>query len=306
VSQAGARTDATLAPSAGAARAGRLARGAIERSGALRRVVKSGLVQEQVKTARALSVVRERPRLLRGRLSRRGTGRYELRRSGRPFHLRHGSNDVAILNKIFARDPSLSGYEPPAAVASALAATPAPRILDVGANIGLFGVFALERWPDAEITSFEPDPDNFRVLDLTVAANRRDGYWDAVPAAVSDREGELSFAPGGEAKAHLAPGGAGEETIVVPAVDFFGRVGDGVDLVKMDIEGGEWSILADPRMASVPARVIRLEWHTEFCPAEDARAEAIRLLGAAGYANVVDGDRRHARNGVVWAWRESI
>ncbi len=269
----------------------------------MRRVVKSDAVQGQIKTARALTVVHERARFLRGQIAGHGTARYELRRRPGVFHLRHGSGDVLILNKIFARDPATSSYEPPAAVAAALDATRAPRILDVGANIGLFGVYALGRWPEARITSFEPDPDNFRVLDLTVRANRREGSWDDVPAAVSNADGELVFAPGDGAKSHLSPTAADEATITVPAVDFFDQLGDGVDLVKMDIEGGEWQILADPRLATAPIKVIRLEWHTLLCPEDDARTAAIDLLKAGGFPHVVDGDRQHARNGVLWAWR---
>jgi FkbM family methyltransferase len=295
--------DTTTAKSGAGVRAGQVARGWIDRSGPVRRVVKSDLVQSQIMTARALSVVHERARFLRGQLAGHGTARYELRRRPGVFHLRHGSGDVAILNKIFARDPATSSYEPPAAVAAALDATRAPRILDVGANIGLFGVYALGRWPEARITSFEPDPDNFRVLDLTVGANQREGSWDDVPAAVSNADGELEFAPGDGAKSHLSPTAADEATITVPAVDFFGRLGDGVDLVKMDIEGGEWQILADPRLATAPVRVIRLEWHTLLCPEDDARTAAVDLLKAGGFPHVVDGDRQHGRNGVLWAWR---
>ncbi|HEY2055860.1 MAG TPA: FkbM family methyltransferase [Solirubrobacterales bacterium] len=298
-----AAADTIAAKPGTGARAGRVARGWIDRSGPVRRVVKSDPVQDQIMTARALTVVRDRPRFLRGQLTGRGTARYELRRRPGVFHLRHGSGDVAILNKIFARDPALSSYEPPAEVAATVDATAAPRILDVGANIGLFGVYALGRWSDARITSFEPDPDNFRVLDLTVGANQREGSWDAVPAAVSDAVGELNFAPGDGAKSHLSPTEADERTITVPAVDFFDQLGDGVDLVKMDIEGGEWQILADPRLATAPIQVIRLEWHTLLCPQDDARAFAIDLLHAAGFEEVVDGDRRHLRNGVLWAWR---
>ena len=64
--------------------------------------------------------------------------------------------------------------------------------------------------------------------------------------------------------------------------------------------------MADPRRpppATAPVRVIRLEWHTLLCPEEDARTTAIDLLKAAGFPQVVDGDRQHVRNGVLWAWR---
>lgn len=40
-----------------------------------------------------------------------------------------------------------------------------PVVFDVGANIGIFALFAAERWPGARIASFEPVPDVFRVLE---------------------------------------------------------------------------------------------------------------------------------------------
>lgn len=283
------------------AHAGRLIREFIRRSPAVRSVVKSELVQHQVRTGRALTVIRGRGRFLANQIAGSRTERYELRDSGLAFHLRHASGDVAILNKIFARDAAVNSYEPPPAVAAALG--PAPRILDVGANIGLFGVFALTRWPSAQITAYEPDPSNGDLLRKTVAANDTGGRWTVVGAAVSNAPGELRFVPGLGAMAHIA-NPAEDGTIAVPTIDLFGEVGDGVDLIKMDIEGGEWAIMADARFAALNAKAIRLEWHTFHCPQPDARAEAIRLLQAAGFACTEEADRGHFRNGVLWAWRD--
>lgn len=46
-----------------------------------------------------------------------------------------------------------------------LPALPAePVIFDVGANIGLFTLFAFDQWPDAHVYAFEPVPEIFDVL----------------------------------------------------------------------------------------------------------------------------------------------
>ncbi|HEY2053322.1 MAG TPA: glycosyltransferase family A protein, partial [Solirubrobacterales bacterium] len=55
----------------GRTQVGPVARATIQRSGSVRRVIKSDIVQEQIKTARAMSVVRDRSRFLRGRVTRR-------------------------------------------------------------------------------------------------------------------------------------------------------------------------------------------------------------------------------------------
>lgn len=290
-------------PSSAGAIGGRLIRVAIHRSGIVRSVVASGPVQRPIKVGRALTVVRGRTRFVAQQLGGRRTARYELRECGLAVHLRPRTGDIAILNKIFAREAARSSYEPPAEIAAALGAARAPKILDVGANIGLFGVFALSRWPDAQITAYEPEPSNRRVLCQTVAANGLGRRWTVVGAAVSNTPGQLRFVPGLGAEAHIATTGEAR-TITVPTVDLFTQDGDGVDLIKMDIEGGEWAILTDPRLATLAARAIRLEWHVLHCPEPDARAAAIRLLRAGGFTQIVDADHEHDRNGVLWAWRE--
>ena len=269
----------------------------------IRSVVKSAPVQQQIMTARALTVLRGRPRFLTLQMLSHRIARYELRGSGLKFHVRHRTGDLAILNKIFAREGTADSYSPPPEVLAALG-TGAPRILDVGANIGLFGVFANDYWPGARITAFEPDPDNLRVLRATVAANGLGDRWEVVEKAASNAPGKLSFVPGLRAEAHIA--GAGERgTLTVPAVDLYEWQGSGVDLIKIDCEGGEWAILADPRLSSLKASVIRLEWHTLLCAQKDARAEAVRLLRAGGFAHILDADNEHDLNGVLWAWRDS-
>jgi Methyltransferase FkbM domain len=71
------------------------------------------------------------------------------------------------------------------------------------------------------------------------------------------------------------------------------------DLVKIDIEGGEWALMADPRFGS--ADTIVLEYHATGCPQPDLHAAARRLLEGHGYELVplFEGDDF----GMVWAFR---
>lgn len=45
-----------------------------------------------------------------------------------------------------------------------------PVIFDVGANIGVFSLFALEEWPNCRVFAFEPIPDIFRVLEMNLVS----------------------------------------------------------------------------------------------------------------------------------------
>jgi FkbM family methyltransferase len=282
-----------------------LIRAAIRRSPALRAAVASPPIQWTVQTMRGASAVRPASSFVANQLRSTQVRSYRLRESGLSVAIRHRSRDVAILNEIFGGTGGFEGYAPPPEVAAWLDDAAAPRVMDLGANIGLFGLYILSRWPAAQLTAFEPDPDNAALLRHTVAANGLNEFWQVQAAACSNRGGTIPFAAGLLSEARIAePGELG--TIDVPMVDVFAEDSN-VDLLKIDIEGAEWAILTDPRLSDLKARAVVLEWHTRDCPAPDPRAEAVRLLRAAGYTNVLDvGDSPVRRtDGVLWAWRPS-
>jgi FkbM family methyltransferase len=232
---------------------------------------------------------------LRELLRRRGLAYYRVRESGYRVAIRHGAAAVWVLAEVFSRHC----YEPHGEAAAALERP--QEILDLGANIGLFGVYAAARWPQARIVAFEPDRDNAALLALTIAANDLAGRWELVRAAASNRDGRVAFAAGLNASSHVADAGSGEPAVEVEMLDVLPRIAQ-ADLLKMDIEGGEWAILGDPRFAQAPPRVLVLEYHPHMCPGPDPRAEAGRALAAAGMRVHPVSDRGDG-HGVMWAVR---
>ncbi|HEX4436076.1 MAG TPA: FkbM family methyltransferase [Solirubrobacteraceae bacterium] len=270
-------------------------------------------VQVVARTVRSARAVSEPVRFTALQLAGpRRESAYSLRRSGLTVHLRHRTRDLAIFKEIFGANAWPSVYEPPTAVESIVAAADEPRVLDVGANIGLFGIFAVERW-GASVESFEPDPGNVPLLRRTIAANGLQSRWTLREVAVSNRDGELPFVSGLFAESQLSgvgdPAARAEgavslskgHTISVPVVDLFETNHD-VELLKMDIEGAEWDILTDPRLSELKARAIVLEWHSIGCPEPHPHEAAVRLLAEAGYEAQQDGDMPGA-TGMLWAWR---
>ena len=225
-------------------------------------------------------------------------GRYRLRRSGRLVCLRHNTADPIVLQEIF-----YSGhYVPPNRVANFLEGLGgAPRVLDLGANIGLFGVWVLERFPDAEITAFEPDPSNAAVARCCIAANAVGNRWRLVEAAAASADGRAPFVSGEYLRSRLAPEAGGLEVETVDILPYF----KGVDLAKIDIEGGEWAILGDPRFRELDVPVIALEYHSDQAPGRDPQAVALDALAEAGYeAEVVE--EFGLDQGMLWAWRPEV
>jgi FkbM family methyltransferase len=265
-----------------------------KRSGFLRALVNHRLRWQILALLRVARLLRPTYAFLIGEL-RGGTRRYSTP-SGVTVLLRHRARDVDLVDEIFG---AVHAYEPPQAVATEL--RDPLRILDLGGNIGLFGAFALGRWDVQEMTSFEPDPENAAILRATIDANNATNRWSMRPVAVSNAAGVMSFLPGQLAESRRA--GPDEAGIEVPTRDLF-SLDHRVDLLKIDIEGSEWSILTDPRLSDLRARVVVVEWHWRFAPVPDAHAAALAFLTGAGYEIHRDRlDLPLGHTGLIWASR---
>lgn len=246
------------------------------------------------------AVIREPLRLAARRLGGRATtGCYHLRQSGLAVHLRHDVlDDVATLVQTFRQ----GHYAFPDEVRMALDGLGRPlNVMDLGANVGMFGAWLLSQRPDARVTAYEADPDNARVHALTVRANRPAVRWELVAAAAGARDGTVRFAAGRATNSRLAADDE-PDAVAVPQHDVLARAGE-VDLLKIDIEGAEWALIADPRFAGLNARVVALEYHSERCPEPEPGGAATRALERAGYrvrAGDLDAEPGH---GMVWGWR---
>ncbi len=228
--------------------------------------------------------------LTRERAGARVAARYRLRESGARVLLRHRTPDLGVLAEVYRERL----YAPPAR----LALRPGAHAVDAGGNIGLFGTFARDRLGAARITSIEPDRFNLAVLRRTAAANAPEGSWRVVPACAGVRDGEVAFAHGEFACSRQEGDGRAD------VVDLFGMLGD-ADLLKLDVEGGEWEILHDPRLASAGPPAVVLEYHPFLAPGPDPRGAAHAALRAAGYATEEVVHRVHDDVGMLWAWRSS-
>jgi FkbM family methyltransferase len=168
-----------------------------------------------------------------------------LRRAPQPFHVRvgtrHGSaaircrgtlDELHALIEIFVDKE----YE---------VACPAPVkvILDLGANSGLASTWFALRFPGAKIHAYEPDPVVFKYLEdnLRQFSNAR-----AVNAAISGVEGVLDFYRSDRSFSSSLHPLVGASVIRVRSMTLdqaIASAGGDVDIVKMDIEGAEFSAI---------------------------------------------------------------
>lgn len=218
---------------------------------------------------------------------------YAVRDTGARIVLRHNSSDVWTLAEIFY----LHSYGPPEEVDSRLRALARPpRVLDLGANVGMYGALVLARFPRAAILAFEPDPANIALHRRCMAVNGSPLGWRLVEACAATEDGTRTFVARGDDTSAVTTSDAGTP---VPARDVLPEMGSS-DVVKMDVEGSEWELMGDPRFGAAPAIVV--EYHPQGCPSDDPHNEAQRLLSEAGYTTrpVFSKD---TGIGAVWAWK---
>lgn len=173
-------------------------------------------------------------------------------------------------------------------------------IVDIGAHVGTFTLWAALRAPRARILSVEPNPNTFAFLQRNIADNGLSGRVTAVNAAAGPAHGVGTL----ELVEHslgtrLARNGGGSVTAQVETIpDLLKRAGiDQIDFLKLDCEGTEYEIFdaLDPETLR-RFKAIACEYHP--VPGRDVR-EIARLLRDSGFQVEVP----DARLGLIWAAR---
>jgi len=181
------------------------------------------------------------------------TDGYELTRvekSGIPFYVREGTVDINVLDEVIAGDP----YK-----ISQIHLRSNPNIVDVGGHIGAFTKLTAWKWPHAKHYTYEANSRNWEVLEMNLKdiqhkvtlykgalvgkeptnkrlvinaleANRVTGGWGIIYA-------DEAYTPGvGEASVDIENFYTLDN--LLPALDK-------VDILKLDCEGSEFSILKE-------------------------------------------------------------
>jgi FkbM family methyltransferase len=154
--------------------------------------------------------------------------------------IRTNAIDADFVDEIFARN------------AYRLTIPGVRTILDLGANIGLASVFLQLAYPDAALACVEPVPANIRMIKLNFELNNL--AVRLFEAAVGPEDGEAQFqilpsdpGAGSALYAGVIPDSR-PEIVTVPMISvpsIMRTLGwDRIDLLKLDIEGGERQLLS--------------------------------------------------------------
>lgn len=179
----------------------------------------------------------------------------------------------------------------------------AKTILDVGAHVGLFTLYCLAINPTVKIIAMEPEPKNFARLTGTLALNTITSVR-ATPLALAAKNGHARLLLASDSHNHrLGHKDDLGEGIDVKTASLSGlqkqeKIGQ-IDLVKMDIEGGEYDVLESWSPADFASvRHIILEYHEGK---KDGRKILEKLLRENGFGVQTFPNKFCRRLGFIWA-----
>lgn len=162
------------------------------------------------------------------------------------------------------------------------------NVVDIGAGLGDFALFAARRVPHGRVFAYEPAPDSVALLEQNLKLNGIRNV-EVHAAAVSDRTGTLILDASGRLPAQyrtvagLQPAGGRITVRSLALADVLAGIPGGFcDFLKMDCEGAEYGILlssGDDTLARV--RRICLEYHEWSAPF--SHKELVHLFRSKGW-----------------------
>jgi FkbM family methyltransferase len=182
-------------------------------------------------------------------------------------------------------------------------------IIDIGANIGVYAIYAATKSQGSKIFAFEPAPAEFEMLTENIAANNLGGAIVATHAAVSGKnETRTLFLNGGphnsiyEHWEHAQP----IEVACVSLESIFEKNNIArCDMLKMDCEGSEFEIFQSaPDRLFEKIAAIRMEYHCG--PDAPMTVEQLIAFLESKKYRIIKHEPGPDGRGIIWAERTEM
>lgn len=159
-----------------------------------------------------------------------------------------------------------------------------PRIIDVGANIGLSTIYFKLHYPNAKITAFEPDPLAYEALEKNVITNHRFSDIELINKAVWNEDTEIEFTTNKADGGSLSVNKPGFNKIKIETLRFrnFLLQQKNIEFLKIDIEGAESEVIPDCYDCLSKVKFLFLEYHS-FVNEEQQLSKIIDILKSSGF-----------------------
>ncbi|MFM7181354.1 MAG: FkbM family methyltransferase [Verrucomicrobiales bacterium] len=163
---------------------------------------------------------------------------------------------------------------------------PIRRIVEGGCNVGVSVLWFASAYPEASIEAYEADPALADLCRRNLTTAGLAARAEIVSAALWTRNGEVGFDATGDDRGHISTSESAEH---VPCRDIAAVIADGVDLLKLDIEGAEIDCLEHLLDTGVIRKVRHLV--AEVHLAQSTAHRAYRMLAGlaeAGFATTFE------------------
>ncbi len=193
--------------------------------------------------------------------------------NGTKIHFIHGPELFHCLHEIFVEDIYNIEFK-----------KPNPIILDCGANIGLATIYLKQRYPDAKIIAFEPDENNFKLLEKNINQHQ----WSNIEIrkeAIWKDDCILKFTCDGSLGSKINSESKSANEIEVKAIRLKNLLNNPIDFLKIDIEGAEYEVLKDCSESLDKIDNLFIEFHGNFNKIHELNTifEIIKNAGFAYY-----------------------
>lgn len=181
--------------------------------------------------------------------------------------------------------------------------TPPTLIIDAGANVGVFSVFALSTWKNVKVFSVEPVLDTFNLLKHNQEKNPMLD-WHVFQYAFWEKDGTVQLEDQGSSMAAHITATSGTSEVTSIQLDHFieNNIGEErISFLKMDIEGAELATLTASRkiLARVDAMVIEI--HSHLCD-----ENSVRSLLKEEFPFLYDLPAKSTKYPIVFACRQAL
>lgn len=169
-------------------------------------------------------------------------------------------------------------------------------VVDVGANIGSFSIYAASH--GAKVFAVEPEPNNLNALRKNIELNRMSNLIKVIPLALGDCAKEVTITDDGGGSTTKNLGAVGTKVSQITLDKMFEDESiEAVSVLKIDVEGSEVEII----LGASKENINKCKYITmEFDIRTGARmGEIVRKLSETHHIRTMGS---WERGGMIWAW----
>lgn len=177
-------------------------------------------------------------------------------------------------------------------------------VIDIGANIGIYSIFATSASKSTTIYAYEPEPNNFNLLLENIRLNKLEENIAPFKLAICGRQGKRKLYLGDTSPFHSLysesnfRGGVEVECVSLKDIFDENKIKE-CDILKLDCEGAEFEIFYNaPDEYLRKIKKIRLEYHKKFQNRKYSIECLINFFERRGFKIRSKKDFKHS--GILW------